>query len=512
MKTSYLAQDTLLQAGKYKIVRFLSSGGFGCTYEGEHIMLHKRIAIKEFFVKDFCNRDENTSHVTVGTQSKVALVEKLRNKFIDEAVALSQLNHPNIVSVSDVFMENGTAYYVMDFIDGKSLHQIVNERGALPESEAISYIKEAAEALKYVHSLNRLHLDIKPGNIMVTKDGHTKLIDFGASKQYDEVDGENTSTLLGKTPGYAPIEQMSNNVKQFTPATDIYSLGATLYKLLTGNTPPDATEIFNEGLEDLPNCISKSTNDAVMKAMELRVKNRPQTIDAFLNLLDNTATEPSSTQGMDEKTNVVGTSLGSEERPHIDKSTTDECEETQIAPEYDEKMHDEHAVDLGLSVKWCDMNLGATKVADFGSYFGWSDPSGEQKLADLNLYPSATPPQCICNTEYDMALTIAGKGWRMPTKKEFEELQNQCRWLWCTDEDGVSGCKITGPNGNSIFLPAAGFRTEEIETGQNEYGNYWTGDLSKYPEEAYNLLFNQQGPKSWKARRYFGFSVRPVKE
>ena len=131
---------TLLQGGKYEIKRFISAGGFGCTYEGVHTMLDTHIAIKEFFVKDFCNRDENTSHVTVGTQSKVALVEKLRSKFIDEAVALSQLSHPNIVSVSDVFMENGTAYYVMDFIDGKSLHQIINERGALPEGEAISYI------------------------------------------------------------------------------------------------------------------------------------------------------------------------------------------------------------------------------------------------------------------------------------------------------------------------------------------------------------------------------------
>ena len=507
-----LAPNTLLQSGKYKIVRFLSSGGFGCTYEGEHVMLHKRIAIKEFFVKDFCNRDENTSHVTVGTQSKVALVEKLRSKFIDEAVALSQLSHPNIVSVSDVFMENGTAYYVMDFIDGKSLHQIINERGALPEGEAISYIKDAAEALKYVHSLNRLHLDIKPGNIMVTNDGHAKLIDFGASKQYDEVDGENTSTLLGKTPGYAPIEQMSNNVKQFTPATDIYSLGATLYKLLTGVTPPDATEIFNEGLEELPESISKSTNDAVMKAMELRVKNRPQTIDAFLEMLDNTTVESTQIQEVNKKENIVENTPVSEECPQIEESITDECEETQIAPEYDVNKSDEHAVDLGLSVKWCDTNLGATKESGFGYYFGWSDPSGELKVADIKHYPSATPPQCICNTEYDMALAVAGKDWRMPTKKEFDELQNLCKWSWFTTADGVSGCKVTGRNGNSIFLPAAGFRTEETEKSQNMAGHYWSGDLSKYPEEACALFFNQQGPKYWKTRRYFGFSVRPVKD
>ena len=507
-----LAPNTLLQSGKYKIVRFLSSGGFGCTYEGEHVMLHKRIAIKEFFVKDFCNRDENTSHVTVGTQSKVALVEKLRSKFIDEAVALSQLSHPNIVSVSDVFMENGTAYYVMDFIDGKSLHQIINELGALPEGEAISYIKDAAEALKYVHSLNRLHLDIKPGNIMVNSMDNAILIDFGASKQYDEVDGENTSTLLGKTPGYAPIEQMSNNVKQFTPATDIYSLGATLYKLLTGVTPPDATEIFNEGLEELPESISKSTNDAVMKAMELRVKNRPQTIDAFLEMLDNTTVESTQIQDVNKKENLVEKTPVSEECPQIEEPITDECEETQIPPEYDVKMSDEHAIDLGLSVKWCDTNLGATKESGFGCYFGWSDPSGELKVADIKHYPSATPPQCICNTEYDMALAVAGKDWRMPTKKEFDELQNLCKWSWFTTADGVSGCKVTGRNGNSIFLPAAGFRTEETEKSQNMSGHYWSGDLSKYPEEACALFFNQQGPKDCKTRRYFGFSVRPVKD
>lgn len=136
-----LAPNTLLQSGKYKIVRFLSSGGFGCTYEGEHVMLHKRIAIKEFFVKDFCNRDEQTSHVTVGTQSKVELVQKLRRKFIDEAKAIYKMQHNNIVRVLDIFEENGTAYYVMDYVDGQSLHEIVKERGALPEQEVLKYVE-----------------------------------------------------------------------------------------------------------------------------------------------------------------------------------------------------------------------------------------------------------------------------------------------------------------------------------------------------------------------------------
>ena len=283
----HLPVNTLLQGGKYRIVRFISSGGFGCTYEAVHVMLEERVAIKEFFVKDFCNRDEATAHVTVGTVSKKGLVEKLQRKFIDEAKALRKLHHPGIVSVSDVFEENGTAYYVMDFVEGRSLSDRVNTEGPLPEARALGYIRQAADALAYVHSQNRLHLDLKPGNIMIDGSDRAVLIDFGASKQYDEVEGENTSTLLGKTPGYAPPEQMSNSVVKFLPATDIYALGATLYKLLTGITPPDALlRISGEKVEPIPTTISASTRAAIEKALILDKTNRPQTVAAFVALLD----------------------------------------------------------------------------------------------------------------------------------------------------------------------------------------------------------------------------------
>ena len=282
-----LPDNTFLQGGKYRIIRFISSGGFGCTYEAELVLLHKRVAIKEFFVKDFCNRDENTSHVTVATQSKVKLIERLKQKFIEEASALFSMQHPNIVRVTDVFEENGTAYYVMDYIDGKSLQEIVKEKGALDESQAVGYIKQVAEALKYVHGLNRLHLDVKPGNIMIDENNQAILIDFGASKQYDEVEGENTSTLLGKTPGYAPLEQIGNEVAKFLPATDIYALGATLYKLVTGVTPVSATQLASgETLEPVPTTVSASTRNTISAAMEINKNRRPQNIDVFISLLD----------------------------------------------------------------------------------------------------------------------------------------------------------------------------------------------------------------------------------
>lgn len=294
----YLQPNTLLQGGKYKIVRHISSGGFGNTYEGELTLLHHRVAIKEFFVKDFCNRDAQTSHVTVGTQSKVALVEKLRKKFLEEAATLFSIHHEHIIRVTDIFEENGTAYYVMDFIEGESLQQMLKRRGTLPEEIALVYIRQVADALDYIHSQNRLHLDVKPGNIMVTRQDNAILIDFGASKHYDDESGENTSTLMGvNTKGYAPIEQTTQSFTSFSPATDIYALGATLYKLLTGVTPPDANLLMAEEqtLQPLPSGISASTREAVKRSMSLKRKDRPQSIPELLAILDSKSATQVST-------------------------------------------------------------------------------------------------------------------------------------------------------------------------------------------------------------------------
>ena len=281
----YLANNALLQGGKYKIVRHISSGGFGNTYEAELCMIHKRVAIKEFFVKNFCNRDSETSQVSVSTSSNQQLVNKLKQKFIDEAASIWQFNHPNIVRVTDVFEENGTAYYVMDYINGISLHSMLKRDGALSEEKAIRYIKQVADALQYVHSQNRLHLDIKPGNIMVDANDNAILIDFGASKQYDE-QGENTSTLLGlNTIGYAPVEQMSRSFSDFNPSADVYALGATLYKLLTNITPKDSVLLMtgDEELSPLPSFISDNIKNAVEHAMIPQRKRRTQTIAEFIN-------------------------------------------------------------------------------------------------------------------------------------------------------------------------------------------------------------------------------------
>ena len=283
----HLHTGTQLQGGRYEIIRYISSGGFGCTYEAHNTRMNCNVAIKEFFVKDFCNRNKETNRITVATESKVELFGKLRKKFVEEAQSLYRMNHPNIVRVTDLFEENGTAYYVMDYIEGSSLATKIAEKGKLAESESLGYIRQVADALSYVHSQNRLHLDVKPQNIMIDQSGKAVLIDFGVSKQYDEVNGENTSTLLGSTPGYAPIEQGCHGLTEFHAATDIYALGATLYKALSGMTPVEAAlRASGKKLQPLPANISPSTVTAIEKSMQLIIDNRPHSIEEFLLLLD----------------------------------------------------------------------------------------------------------------------------------------------------------------------------------------------------------------------------------
>ena len=287
-KYSLPVGSTLMQ-GKYRIVAVLGQGGFGITYKGEHTMLGTTVAIKEFFMKGACERDENSTHVTT-SQSNSELASRFRTKFLKEAKTLAVLKHPNIIRVFDVFEDNGTAYYVMDYIEGNNLSDIVEGKGRLSEPLALKYIRQVANALNYLHQKKLLHLDVKPANILLDKNtGNAILIDFGVSKQYDQ-DGQQTSTTPPAiSKGYSPVEQYAqgSNVKTFSPATDIYSLAATLYKLVTGNTPPESNLLLNEDeqLPPYPSNVSEVTRNAIAECLQTR-KKRPQSISEFLQLLD----------------------------------------------------------------------------------------------------------------------------------------------------------------------------------------------------------------------------------
>ena len=294
----HLSPDTTLQGGKYKIVKTLGQGGFGITYLAIQTNLNRRVAIKEFFMKDFCERNAATRHVTIGSTGSRETVSRFREKFRKEARHIAKFNHSHIVRIIDVFDENETAYYVMDYIENGSLAELVEKQGALAESVATRYILQVADALDYIHQHKMNHLDVKPANIMLNENDEAVLIDFGLSKQYDATTGSQTSnTPLGISEGFAPMEQYKQGgVGEFTPETDIYALGATFFYLLTGTRPPSAPDIVNDGLPLEPlrsKGVSEKAIAVICKAMEGRKKDRLHHIRTFIDSLTADANKPS---------------------------------------------------------------------------------------------------------------------------------------------------------------------------------------------------------------------------
>ncbi|MBO5018538.1 MAG: protein kinase [Alistipes sp.] len=289
----YTASDDLrsgveLQGGRYRIISTLGRGGFGITYLAEQVNVRRKVCIKEFFPKAYYRRDGDSGAITLSSDGFAELMSKFKDKFIKEAYTIAELDHPNIIRIHDVFEENSTAYYVMEYIDGESSQSKVNSSGAMAESAAHEYIKQVAAALDHVHSQQIMHLDVKPGNVMVrAKDNRAILIDFGLSKHYDAESGDATSTtIVGVSHGYAPMEQYKEGgISSFSPSTDIYSLGATLYFLVVGKTPPSADVVGEDGIGALPSGLSRGTRSAIECAMQHRRKDRPQSIADFLALL-----------------------------------------------------------------------------------------------------------------------------------------------------------------------------------------------------------------------------------
>lgn len=288
--SSMLRVGTLLR-NIYRIDRYLSSGGFGNTYVATNVEFDEVVAIKEFFIKGVSQRDSNKTTVSVSNSDNYDLFDKQLQKFKKEARRIRKLKNGHIVQVHDLFEENGTAYYVMDYIDGESLSERMDRiHSPLSEAEVMLYYPQILDALKAVHDKGIFHLDLKPGNVMVDAQGNVKLIDFGASKQQDTEKGakDSNSTLMCYTNGYAPREQMERSFEKIGPWTDIYALGATLYALLTHQQPPMPTDIDDDRSTDkhlalpLPVYVSEETRDLILKLMKTNRLDRPQSVDELL--------------------------------------------------------------------------------------------------------------------------------------------------------------------------------------------------------------------------------------
>ena len=293
-----LPTDAILKGSSYsyRIERTLGQGSFGITYLASVKMsgalgtidANIKVAIKEFFMYKFNGR--TGTNVTSGSNG--GIYDNYKRKFIREAQNLSKLQHPNIIKVIESFEANNTVYYVMEYIDGGSLDDYILKEDGLKEDEAKMIALQIGSALSYMHSRGMLHLDLKPSNIMRKKSGEIVLIDFGLSKQYTDNGEPESSTSLGLgTPGYAPIEQANYREGNGFPVTmDVYALGATLFKMLTGVRPPEASDILNDGFpfyELQDKNVSDSLSACVAKAMASLKKDRYQSITAFTDSLDN---------------------------------------------------------------------------------------------------------------------------------------------------------------------------------------------------------------------------------
>ncbi|MGQ4648685.1 protein kinase domain-containing protein [Lyngbya aestuarii] len=283
-----------LQGGKYTLEQELGSGGFGVTFKATHHYLGQGVVIKTLNESLHLHPD----------------FDRFQRQFQDEARRLALCIHPNIVRVSDFFVEAGLPYMVMDYVEGQTLQNFVSQGQPLEEATAVDYIRQIGEALKVVHQKGLLHRDIKPENIILRQGtNQVVLIDFGIAREYTP---NSTQTHTGMvSEGYAPIEQYLHKEKR-TPATDVYGLAATLYALLTAKLPTPAVIRDRQPMpapRDLQPQLSAAVNQAVMRGMAVEARYRPATVDDWLRLLPEPQVEKTNATPTGSPTIHVGATV-----------------------------------------------------------------------------------------------------------------------------------------------------------------------------------------------------------
>lgn len=312
-----LIYGTVLQSQSYRytIKEVLGQGSFGIAYlatmhyqtkiNDDIVECHKDVALKEFFMKKINGRNG----CSVIDCSDGNLFSDYKQKFEREAKNLRFMVHPHVIQVYDYFEANDTAYYSMEYLPNGSLDDKIERLGILSEKDALRHVREIGLALSYMHDYKMLHLDLNPSNILINDDDEAVLIDFGLSKQYDNSGKPETCTSVGKgTPGYAPIEQANyQEGKEFPVTMDVYALGATLFKMLTGKRPPKASEILNDGFpayELQAVGVNEDLISIVAKALSPRKNDRYQTVEEFISscqpVCDKKKADALELQGYDE--------------------------------------------------------------------------------------------------------------------------------------------------------------------------------------------------------------------
>lgn len=278
MRRKRLKIKTTLKHDRYEIKKCISSGGFGITYKAIDHYTNRTVAVKEFFYEAILYREnDNKVFVPANRYEEYWLCCQ---KFMTEARKIKELDSDKIIKVFDVFDENNTCYYTMEYIDGCNLHEYVKNKIRLKEDEAIRIIRSVGESLKIMHDKDTNHFDVKPKNIMISNDGRIVLIDFGAAHHCNN-DYECNTYLAYRSKGYsAPDIPQDGSYYLFSPTYDIYSLGATLYFMLTGLEPIDCTD------DSCPPFLKNTKSwECIKMSLSRNRDERPQSVDEFLKML-----------------------------------------------------------------------------------------------------------------------------------------------------------------------------------------------------------------------------------
>lgn len=292
---SLLPIGTILR-GIYRIDNYLSRGGFSNTYVATNIEFDEQVAVKEFFVNGMSHRDLDTSGINVSNLENSDQFNKMRYIFKRDAKRMRRMvcdtKNPHIVRVYDIFEENNTAYYVMEYINGNSLAEMLKRQNAPIDSNWLFeiFLPQMLDAIDVMHKINLWHLDIIPNNIMVEANGNVKLLGFGTHKLIDSNSGDPAamSSLISPNRLYSPIELKDFDYKKIGPWTVFYSLGAALYNLATQHRPPFSSEILvgDCAFKFLPST-SEKFRKLVMWMMNVNISKRPQTVQDIRDFLKN---------------------------------------------------------------------------------------------------------------------------------------------------------------------------------------------------------------------------------
>ena len=475
-----LHPGTIVRSTKraYTIRRVLGQGGFGITYLVDtplkmgNISFKAKFALKELFVGVYCYRKENSCEVAY-IASKAQEVARFHRSFVSEAQRLQRLglNHQHIVNVDEVFEANGTAYYVMEYLEGDTLENFVaNHGGRLTFSQASALLRPICDAVAMLHANIVAHYDIKPQNIIIQQDEdgtRPVLIDFGLAKHYDDQGNATSTGVVGYSHGYAPLEQLSG-LTSFSPATDVYALAATFVFCLTGHAPAKAIELNRDALrEELTNLgVDFVRTSALLKAMALLPADRTPDAAAFRDVLFAVMTEvapsfnspePEVTVSGDEEESLQAMEEYYAYMEQVEKSAPTPAYRTEPRNLDLQAIIDGHKVYFSVD-EW--RQLTTDEQSRFEKVGVVIDRNGRRFVAKLDIesHGSGYTYDDSINFTWDEAVqwvSRMGSGWRLPTKEEGEAMANQheavCAaikafggddhpvwWYWTSTEYGAS--------------------------------------------------------------------------